>query len=46
MVVIVEASTADDVFSSLEAAGETVMRLGSIVPRETGSVVFNGRLAL
>jgi len=46
MVVVCAPAAADTVFTTLEAAGETVMRLGTIVPRGDRAVVFDGRLAL
>ena len=46
MVVVCAPAAADAVFTTLEAAGETVMRLGTIVPRGDRAVVFDGRLSL
>ncbi len=46
MVVVCAPAAADAVFTTLEAAGETVMRLGTIVPRGARAVVFDGRLSL
>ena len=46
MVVVCAPAAADVVFTTLEAAGETVMRLGAIVPRGDRAVVFDGRLSL
>jgi phosphoribosylformylglycinamidine cyclo-ligase len=46
MVVVCAPEAADTVFTTLEAAGETVMRLGTIVPRGDRAVVFDGRLSL
>ena len=46
MIVVVAAEAADAVAASLEAEGERVMRLGSLVPREGEGVVFSGTLSL
>ncbi len=44
MVAVVDAKHADPIILSLAEQGETVMRLGEIVPRTKSSVVYSGRL--
>jgi phosphoribosylformylglycinamidine cyclo-ligase len=46
MVVAVAPEAADDVARTLADQGETVVRLGEIVPRAGAAVVFDGALAL
>jgi phosphoribosylformylglycinamidine cyclo-ligase len=46
MIVVVAPEAADAVKAALAAEGETVMRLGTLVPREGEGVVFSGALAL
>lgn len=46
MVLVVPGDKADEVIAVLSGEGETVMRLGSLVPREGDGVVFSGGLAL
>lgn len=46
MIVVVAPEAADAVTAALAAEGETVMRLGTLVPRDGEGVVFSGALAL
>ncbi|WEK48631.1 MAG: phosphoribosylformylglycinamidine cyclo-ligase [Candidatus Kaistia colombiensis] len=46
MIVVVAPEAADAVTAALAAEGETVMRLGTLVPRTGEGVVFSGALAL
>jgi phosphoribosylformylglycinamidine cyclo-ligase len=46
MIVVVGAEDADAVTAALAAEGETVMRLGTLVPRTGEGVEFSGALAL
>jgi phosphoribosylformylglycinamidine cyclo-ligase len=46
MIVVVAPVAAEAVTAALAAEGETVMRLGTLVPRDAEGVVFSGALAL
>ncbi|ODT17616.1 MAG: phosphoribosylformylglycinamidine cyclo-ligase [Kaistia sp. SCN 65-12] len=46
MIVVVAPEAADAVTAALAAEGETVMRLGTLVPRDGEGVLFSGALAL
>jgi hypothetical protein len=46
MAVVVSADAADAVTKSLTAAGETVVRVGTIELRKDAAVVYNGKLDL
>jgi phosphoribosylaminoimidazole synthetase len=46
MAVVVSADAADGVMRSLQASGETVVRVGRIEPRKDGAVVYDGKLDL